>query len=368
MPVRRCRACGATDTVVVLDLGAQPAADHFPAATDPGPDAAFPLALRLCRACGLAQLDDDQTNADEPRAVEPAALRLQAESAVALVERDGYLDQARTVTEFGSPHGGSWLPLFTGLTETSDGPADVVLDSFGMMHDADQADAIRRRVDRVAPGGTLLLQFHSLEAIVRQGQWNALRHGHYAYYTLTSLVPLLAGVGLRVLTAWEFELYGGTVLLAARREGTPDARVEAILHREAAAGVLDPAVVGWLQRAVDLDASALRAHLVEQKRSGRRVFGYGAASRAVALLAVAGIDGDLLTAIADASPAKHGRRMPGSGIPVISPADLVAADPDEVLLLLPDLLPEVSAAYPALAGRWHAHRTPARPSGERHRP
>ena len=35
-----------------------------------------------------------------------------------------------------------------------------------------------RRAARVAPGGTLVLQYHSLDTIVRLGQWNALRHGH----------------------------------------------------------------------------------------------------------------------------------------------------------------------------------------------
>ena len=322
--------------------------------------------MRLCRVCGLAQLDDDPTDADEPRAVEPEALRLQAAEAVNRVEEAGYLRGAGTVTEFGSPHGGSWLPLFTsrGLIEMSDGPVDLVLDSFGMMHDADQAAAIARRAQRLAPGGTLLLQFHSLEAILRQGQWNALRHGHYAYYTLTSLVPLLARAGLVATTAWEFDLYGGTVLVAARRDGRSDAAVQRLRDREAATGVADPTVLARLQRAVDLDATALRDHLSEQKHFGRTVLGYGAASRAVALLAVAGVDTDLMTAIADASPAKHGRRMPGSGVPVISPADLVAAAPDEVLLLLPDLLPEVSRAYPALNGRWHVHPAPTHPSAK----
>ena len=76
-------------------------------------------------------------------------------------------------------------------------------------------------------------------------------------------------------------------------------------------------------------------------------------------MTAAGIDRQLLAGIADASPGKWGRRMPGTDIPVISPADLIAADPDQVLLLLPDLLPEVEAAYPALAGAWSVHATPS---------
>jgi hypothetical protein len=47
------------------------------------------------------------------------------------------------------------------------------------MQSADQVAALDERAARVAPGGVLLLQFHSLATILRLGQWNALRHGHY---------------------------------------------------------------------------------------------------------------------------------------------------------------------------------------------
>jgi hypothetical protein len=85
------------------------------------------------------------------------------------------------------------------------------------------------------------------------------------------------------------------------------------------------------------------------------VLGYGAASRAVALLRKAGVDHSLLPAIADASPAKTGLRMPGTRIPIISPKDLLARHPDAVLVFVPDLLGEVRVSYPELeaaGGRW----------------
>jgi hypothetical protein len=78
------------------------------------------------------------------------------------------------------------------------------------------------------------------------------------------------------------------------------------------------------------------------------VLGYSAASRAVALLCSAGVDADLLPAVADASPGKRGLRMPGTAIPVISPRELTVAPPDAVLVFVPDLIPEVALAYPEI--------------------
>jgi hypothetical protein len=316
----------------------------------------------LCASCGLAQLVEDPTVPEEPRATEPAALVAQAADAVNRVAAAGFLQAGRRVAEYGSPHGGSWVGLLShrGLTLVEDSqPADVVLDCFGLMHATDQFAALTERADRVAEGGLLLLQYHSLETIVRLGQWNALRHGHYAYYSTTALTNMLAGQGFRPRMAWLFELYGGTVLLAARRGSDehvgPEDTVTSVLAREARAGVLDPFMVSTLQRRAETHAASLHDWLVAQRSKGQTVLGYGAASRAIALLLQAGVDRALLPAVVDAAPAKQGLRMPGTDIPIVDAAALAAATPDAVLLFLPDLLSEVRASFPAVeasGGQW----------------
>ena len=295
----------------MLDLGQQPASDYFPPAGDPGPDPAYPLQMWLCAACGLAQLLLDPTVPEEPRATEPAALVEQAGDAVGRVAAAGWLPAGRRVAEYGSPHGGSWLELLAGrgLTVVGDAAeAEVVLDCFGLMHSPDQAAALAERAARVAPGGVLLLQYHSLGTIVRLGQWNSLRHGHYAYYSTAALDRMLASVGFVARQAWRFDLYGGTILLAATRAedagggAGPDTSVTELVTEETALGVEDPARVRTLQVSAASRAEALHHWLADQRAAGARVFGYGAASRAVALLCRAGVDRALLPAVADASP------------------------------------------------------------------
>lgn len=351
----KCRGCGKTELARVLDLGNVPAADNFPlvSAAVSASEVSHPLAMDMCCTCGLAQLADDDTVTDEPRAVEPQALKDQAADAVARVAASGWL-RGNTVREFGSPHGGTWIPLLLdrGFTAVAS-EADVVIDCLGIMHEPDQRAAFELRALVTNPNGVLLLQFHSLLAIVTRGQWNALRHGHFAYYSLTALMELLDAVGLRVATAWEFDLYGGSALVAAvPADIRPDESVRRILAAEDTLGITDPAVVSGLQRRVDAHTRALREWLEHEHDAGRTVLAYGAASRAVALFSIAGIDSRLLAAVADASPAKQGRRMPGTDIPIVSPDELLAARPDRVLLTLPDLLPEVSARFPELDGRW----------------
>lgn len=362
MDKHACRACHGSDGHLVLDLGEQPACDYFPRCDDPGPDPAYPLQMWLCSSCGLAQLLADPTVPEEPRGTEPAALVAQAADAVQRAAAAGWLPERAAVAEYGSPHGGSWLGLLAarGLRPVSPGArADVIVDCFGMMHAADQHEALAERAARIAPGGVLLLQYHALSTILGCGQWNALRHGHYAYYSTAALTAMLAEVGFSPITAWRFELYGGTVLLAARGDadepGQPDATVGSLLAEDARVGVCNTRSFSGLQDQVLTHAKALHDWLLAERSAGSAVVGYGAASRAVALLRQAHVDRTLLPAVVDASQAKQGLRMPGTDIPVVGPAQLAECRPDAVLLFVADLMAEVRSVFPeveAAGGRW----------------
>jgi hypothetical protein len=194
---------------------------------------------------------------------------------------------------------------------------------------------------------------------IRRGQWNALRHGHYAYYSMTALTAMLAANGMQPRTSWQFDLYGGTVLLAASRAdggyGRPDGTVQSLLADDTRVGIGAPPAFSALQRRVRADATSLHDWLAAERIAGSAVLGYGAASRAVALLRCAAVDRTLLPAVVDISPTKQGRRMPGTDIPVVGPGQLTAVRPAKVLLFLADLMTEARDAFPeveASGGQW----------------
>jgi len=354
-----CRSCHRTDGDIVLDLGAQPSSELFPKIDDPGPDELFPLRMWLCAGCGLAQLADDADVPEEVVGAEPVALTAQRGDAVRELVAAGALPAGGTAAEFPSPHGGTWLDLLAGHGVTAvsrDGGADLVIDGcFGVMHERDQDTALRERTAAVQPGGRLVVQFHSLHAIVAGTQWNALRLGHYAYYSTPAMIGMLGRAGFTVTTARRFPLYGGTVALVAGRTSESPAvdaaAVDAVVAPELAAGMLRPAAVGALQYSVRRTAGSLREMLVAQRAAGRRVYGYAAASRAVSLLRIADLDAGLLHGVADASPGKQDRRMPGTDIPIITPGELVAAEPDVVLVFVSELVAEARAALPEIERR-----------------
>lgn len=335
-------------------------------AGDPLPDPEYPLRMVLCAACRLAQLEFDPTSADEPRGVEPRALVDQALDAMFRVGAAGLLRAGARVREYPSPHGGSWLPALAerGLLPLESGaeagePADLTVDVFGMMHCADQRAALLERVNGLADNGVLLLQFHSFAAILRGGVWNALRHGHFAYYSTPVLVQMARQVGLVAVDAFQFDLYGGTVLLALRRSAdgavAQGGRVTALIDAETRSGAMDPETAATLDQSVARSAMAISEYLRRCDADGLTVAGYGAASRSVALLRLAEVGPRDLLGIGDASTGKQGRQLPGARIPIIDPVSLARSGADRVLLFVPDLLAEVRAALPeveANGGRW----------------
>lgn len=340
---------------MVLDLGDQQRTSQLSSA---GRTELFPLAMWLCRSCGLAQLADDAGPEAQQPTVEPRALVEHAEESVRRLVAHGHLAPGDSVREFRSPHGGAWLNQLSAAGAkpvAADRAADVVVDSLGLMHEPDQAGAVGDRVDALSASGRLVLMVHPLGAVVEQRQWTDLRHGHYAYWSLSALTGLLERYGLVVVDGFEHGLYGGVVVLVARRAaGTASDRWRRLLDADRARGLTTPEGLRPLAEAVSGTVVALQDHLRAAHERGRRVVGYPAASRAVALLRLAGVTAEQLPVVGDASPAKWGCEL-AEGVRVVSPEESVAPPdgrgPDEVLLFVPDLLAEFCAAYPTLAGR-----------------
>ena len=81
--------------------------------------------------------------------------------------------------------------------------------------------------------------------------------------------------------------------------------------------------------------------LIEAKRAGKTVAGYGAAAKGNTLLNYAGVRPDLLPYVVDRNPAKQDKFLPGCRIPIVDEARLRQARPDYVVILPWNLREEV---------------------------
>jgi SAM-dependent methyltransferase len=296
-------------------------------------------------------------------------MRLSAIHAVdAMIERFG-LDATSRIVEVAS-HGGylqtffaerhiptEILPsdsLFAG--DRLMGRADLLIDNFLLSHLPDPGAGLRAYADLLAPGGHLVLELDHVLTTIGGRQFDAFRHGHFSYISLTWLSRALQAQGLRIIDAEEFSAYGGALRVFARAmKGSPDpsSSVEAILAREQQLGLGVASTYSAFGAEVLAHRWELRDHLAARRDAQAVVAGYGAPSRATTLLNFAGVTPDLLPFTADASPGKWGHVIPGARIPIVSPEELVARRPTDILILVWDLESEVIAQL-SIASDWDA--------------
>jgi hypothetical protein len=386
-----CRACGAGPLERILDLGDQPVATRFPEPCAP-PDPTWPLLVGVCPSCMLLQLE--RTGAPE-EADDSAMLGLAAQSKSlhayarqgARDLRDGLgLDVGARIVELGS-HGNHLRAAFRelGLATTIVEPhadladrlggtaagviawrpgdavdgdavalleADLVVDDFLLAHLDDLDAAIGGLAGLLGRRGTLALTVDHALPVLTGVQLDALRHGHHAVFSLLALEPLLARHGLVVVDATLLPMYGGSLrvlAVAAESGGRPRPGVAQVRAAERAAGLDRLDAYRRFGAAATAAADALREHLVAAHAAGRVVVGYGAPSRATTLLTAARVGPELLPFTVDRAPAKHGRTLPGSRIPIRDPATLQETRPDEVLLLAWPMAEEIVTSLPEVA-------------------
>ena len=78
---------------------------------------------------------------------------------------------------------------------------------------------------------------------------------------------------------------------------------------------------------------------------------YGAAAKGNTLLNYAGVKPDLVPMVCDAAPAKQGKYLPGSHIPIVKPEMLTEIKPDIVLVLPWNIADEVARQH-AYISQW----------------
>lgn len=345
VPVTACRSCGSSELVAIVDLGQQPACDHFPPVEDSAPDPRWPLGLVMCSHCALLQLDHDSPAPEEPLAVESVTLQRHAVAVVDRVADRLGLPQGATYREFASHHGGSWAAALDGrgLRAVGSG-AQLVVDNHSIIHAEDLDAQLTERVAALGSDGLLVIEFHHALRQLLDGQFDTIRHGHPLYFSLHSWAAACRRHGLAVIDAWPEDVFGGCLVVVARRGAHPmSAQAQDILHAETEADATGAAGYVDFARRIGESTAALRDFLTAQVAAGRRVAAYGAGSKACTFLGLAGIDATLVPFVADLAPGKRGRRIPGTAIPIVSPEELVAARPDTVAILTWDIADEVAA-------------------------
>lgn len=385
----QCRHCNALVSLELIDLGTAPPSNaYLPAERLNAPETWFPLRVLVCESCWLAQTED----------VAEAFLYFDAEYAyfsgfsrtwldhsrryvAEMIDRFGLTGSSRVVEV--AANDGSLLQFVRdagipclGIEPTASTAAaarakglEIVDDFFGTSL-ASQLVAEGWRADLIAANnvvahvpnindftagfavlladdGVATFEFPHLLRLLEETQFDTIYHEHFSYLSLTSVTRIFAASGLEVFNVEEFPTHGGSLRVFAQRAATGTRTVHLnvarMLAREWAAGLTSRTPYEDFQRRAERVKHEFLEFLLAARREGKKVAAYGAAAKGNTLLNFAGVRSELITCVADRNPAKQGKRLPGSRIPIVDEQALEALRPDYVVILPWNIRDEVAA-------------------------
>lgn len=376
-------------TLPMVDLGSAPPSNaYLTEQTLHAPEKWFPLRVLVCEHCWLAQTEDF-SQAHElfttdyayfsgfssswlvhcERYVEDMVARFDLTPAHHVIEvaaNDGYLLQY--VKARGIPCTGIEPTVNTAAAARAKG-IDIVEDFFGtqlaqelaaqgrqadlivannvLAHVPDINDFVAGFAILLNPQGVATFEFPHLLNLIALNQFDTIYHEHYSYLSLNVVEHIFSDYGLSVFDVEELSSHGGSLRVFAQHSDTGrkarNCRVDELSQREVQAGMFGSEYYVGFQKRIDQVKDDFLYFLLEVKRRGKIVAGYGAAAKGNSLLNYAGVRPDLIAFVADRNPAKQGKYMPGNRIPIGEEDRLREYKPDYVIILPWNLKTEIIA-------------------------
>lgn len=376
--VERCRICGNRRLECVLDLGEQMLTGVFPRAKD-ARITKGPLRLVKCMGgddvCGLLQLEHSYDlgemygenygyrsglNASMVAHLHGKVKRILGQ--VELGTRDLVVDIGSndSTTLQAYPAGPILVGIDpTGIKFSSYYPAHIqlipdffsaallgdrfpgkkakIITSFSMFYDLEDPISFMREVYEVlAPDGIWVFEQSYMPAMVRTNSYDTVCHEHLEFYALRQIGWMADRVGFRILDVEFNDVNGGSFSVAVAKAGSSSRTfpsVQKILEEERNMGfdTLAP-YAAFAERAARSKRDLLE--FIEGTRTaGKTVAALGASTKGNVLLQYCGLTAKDIPYIGEVNSDKFGSYTPGTWIPIIPEPELLAMEPDYLIVL-----------------------------------
>jgi hypothetical protein len=356
----------------------------------------FPLHVRACEQCWLVQIGEfvpaedifteyayfsaysDSWVEHSRRYVDAMIERLRLESdsfVVELASNDGYLLQhflpkgipvlgvepAKNVAAAAVERGVDTLvEFFTAdlgqRLAVERGHADLILGNNVLAQVPDINDFAAGVSALLAPKGTATFEFPHVAKLIEHLEYDTIYHEHFSYFSLHAIRAIFGEQGLDLVDVEELPSHGGSlrVFLQHAEAGVqPSTAAQQLLAQEDELGLLDPETYRRFADGVRESKRALLEFLIDLRRDGKHVVGYGAPGKGNTLLNYCGIRTDFLDYTVDRNPYKQGKFTPGTHIPIYAPERIAETQPDVILVLPWNLAGEIREQL-AYTAEWGA--------------
>ncbi len=373
-----CRFCGTGLEHTFVDLGMSPLCESFLSERQLNQmEPFYPLHVYVCANCFLVQLQEYispeaifsdyayfSSYSDSWLAHARAYTELMVDRfgfgkhslVVELASNDGYLLQyfvakdipslgiepAANVAQAAIKKGVPTLVKFFGRNSArelaADGKqADLLLGNNVLAQVPDLNDFVAGMKILLKPRGVITMEFPHLMRLVEENQFDTIYHEHFSYFSFLTAEKIFAAHGLVLFDVEELPTHGGSLRIYARHAEDSSKpvseRTYELRARECSAGLTRLDYYSSFEERVKETKRKLLEFLIQSRRAGKTIAGYGAPGKGNTLLNYCGIRTDFLDYTTDRNPHKHGKFLPGTHIPIYPPDRIRETRPDYVLIL-----------------------------------
>jgi hypothetical protein len=215
--------------------------------------------------------------------------------------------------------------------------ADLLLGNNVLAQVPDLNDFVEGMRLVLKPQGVITMEFPHLLRLMDENQFDTIYHEHFSYFSFTTVEKIFAAHGIVLFDVEEIPTHGGSLRIFGRHKADStkpiSCRVQELRRREQAEGLDRLDTYGRFNQHVIETKWKLLDFLIEAKRHGKSIAGYGAPGKGNTLLNYCGIRTDFLDYTVDKNPYKHGRYTPGTHIPIFPPDQIRTTKPDYILIL-----------------------------------
>ncbi len=386
--VVRCRFCGHAIRHTFVDLGMSPLCQtHITSEQLNHMEPFYPLHAYVCDRCFLVQLEEfvapgeifseyayfssyaDSWVEHARQYCELMCERFGVDRSSRVVEiasNDGYLLQhfvakgvqvlgvepAANVAEVAIKKGIPSVVKFFGSQTARElaaefGKPDLLLGNNVLAHVPDLNDFVAGMKILLGESGVITMEFPHLLELMQHNQFDTIYHEHFSYFSFTTVTEVFRRHGVTLFDVDRLPTHGGSLRIYGRHaeDGSKpvSARAREVLALEERSGLQKLETYAAFAEQVRETKRALLEFLIDAKRAGKRIVGYGAPGKGNTLLNYCGIGTDFLDFTVDRNPHKQGKYTPGTHIPILHPDELIKARPDYVLILPWNLKDEILA-------------------------
>lgn len=241
-----------------------------------------------------------------------------------------YPPEIKVITEFFTPE--LWLEKF-GTRKAK------IISSIAMFYDIEAPQGFVDTIaGALAPEGIWHFEQSYMPLMIENLAYDTVCHEHLEYYALRQIRWMLDRAGLKIIRLDPSDVNGGSLAVTAalKTSSYPEAiaDIARLTTAEEDAGYESMEPFRTFHDRVFEHRDILRQEVARLRAEGHRLVGYGASTKGNVVLQFCEFTPDDIPMIGEVNPDKFGSFTPGTKIPIVSEADMHAANP-EILMVLP---------------------------------